>query len=53
MDAYRNCKHVIEHARLAPKGTRFTYDDLERLNTKWARRHEKMAKKINRSPTRR
>ena len=42
MDAYRNCKRVIDHARLPPKGTHFTYADLERLNDRWVRRHRKL-----------
>ncbi len=45
MDAYRNCKRIIEDARLEPKGTRFTYADLERLNTAWVRRHKKIVRK--------
>jgi len=44
MDAYRNCKRVIDYARLEPEGTQFTYDDLEQLNEVWVQRHKKMVK---------
>jgi hypothetical protein len=39
MDAYRDCKRVVEHARKEPEGSRLTYVDLERLNNTWMRRH--------------
>lgn len=45
MDAYRNCKRVIEHARVEPKGTQFTYKDLERLNESWVKRHKNIAQR--------
>jgi hypothetical protein len=46
MDAFRKCAKVIEHARKEPEGTRFTYINLEQLNTEWLRRYNKMIAKI-------
>jgi hypothetical protein len=42
VDAFSSCKRVVEHARLAPKGTPFIYQDLERLNKNWMGRHKKL-----------
>jgi hypothetical protein len=41
MDAYRNCQRIVEHARIAPRGTKFTYCDLERLNERWQKKYQR------------